>query len=143
MDINAQARSQCVAGSMSTRALQSAKITEFGEALIAAGYVRLDEQARVLGLSRSTTWTIIRAKHKNSGLSALLIRRMLSQPRLPVVARTKLLEYIEEKSLGMYGHNPSQIRRFLEALIPIGHVTRSLNLSRGSFPSTAERNTSP
>ncbi len=120
---------------MSTRALQSAKIAEFGEALIAAGYVRLDEQARVLGLSRSTTWTIVRAKHKNSGLSALLIKRMLAQPRLPAVARMKILEYVEEKSLGMYGHNPSQVRRFLEALAPIGPV------SRFPFHSAAEHQT--
>jgi hypothetical protein len=133
-------KSECVAGSMSTRALQSAKITELGEALIAAGYVRLDEQARVLGLSRSTTWTIIRAKHKNSGLSALLIKRMLARPRLPPVARRKILEYIEERSLGMYGHNPSQIRRFLAALAPIGPVTRFPNLRR-NCPSAADQNT--
>ncbi len=126
---------------MSTRARQSAKITEFAEALIAAGYVHLDEQARALGLSRSTTWTIIRAKHKNSGLSALLIKRVLAQPRLPAVARLKLLEYVEEKSLGMYGHNPSQVRRFLATLAPIGHVMRSRALLRRSFPPTADHNT--
>jgi predicted DNA-binding transcriptional regulator AlpA len=118
---------------MGTRALQSSKITELGEALIAAGYVRLDEQARVLGLSRSTTWTIIRAKHKSSGLSGSLIKRMLAQPRLPQLIRVKILEYVEQKSLGMYGHNASQVRRFLEALAPIGPVMASSNFARGSF----------
>ncbi len=107
---------------MRARALQSAKLREFGEALIAAGHLQLDEQARVLGLSRSTTWTIIRAKHKNSGLSASVIKQMLAQPELPALARSRIFEYVEEKSLGMYGHNPGQVRRFLEALSPLGPV---------------------
>jgi len=43
------------------RERQSAKIKEIGCALVAAGFRALDEQAEGLGLSRSTTWTILRA----------------------------------------------------------------------------------
>jgi hypothetical protein len=49
------------------KARQAAKIRQLGETLIATGFRRLDEQARVLGLSRSTTWTILNGNHKNSG----------------------------------------------------------------------------
>ena len=34
--------------------------------LAECGFVALDEQADVLGLSRSTAWTIIRGTHKTS-----------------------------------------------------------------------------
>ena len=44
------------------KARQSSKIRELGEALITAGFVSLDAQARVLGLPRSTAWTILSAK---------------------------------------------------------------------------------
>src|SRR5262249_51903518 len=98
------------------RALQSARIKELGEALVSAGYIYLDEQAQVLGLSRSTTWTILRASHKNSGLSAAVINRMLAQPRLPTLVRMKILEYVKEKPVGPYGHNRLQVRRFAAQL---------------------------
>jgi hypothetical protein len=109
---------------MSAQAVQSAKISELREALVAAGHLHLDDQASVLGLSRSTTWTIVRAQHKSSGLSAQVIKQILAQPQLPALARIRIYEYIEEKSLGMYGHKPSQVRRFLEALSPLAPVTR-------------------
>ena len=101
--------------------LQTAKIRQIAEALLAAGYLNLDEQAGVLGLSRSTTWTIIHAKHKNYGLSVAVIERMLAQPRLPPAARTKILEYVADKSAGIYGHNPYRARRFLEVLDATQH----------------------
>ena len=62
------------------KARQSAKIREIGAALVAMGYRALDEQARALGLGRSTAWTILQANHKNSGLSATVIIRMLAAP---------------------------------------------------------------
>ncbi len=98
------------------KARQAAKIRQLGEALFATGHVHLDEQARVLGLSRSTTWTILHASHKNSGLSASVIKQMLAQPELPALVRTKVFEYVDEKAAGMYGHKPVQVRRFLTAL---------------------------
>jgi predicted DNA-binding transcriptional regulator AlpA len=65
---------------MTARALQTTKIRELREALIGTGYVRLDDQASVLGLSRSTTWTIMHGKHKTAGLSASVVKRILAQP---------------------------------------------------------------
>ena len=56
---------------------QADKIRELGDALIATGYLHLDEQADVLGLPRNTTWNTIRARHKTSGLSASVINQML------------------------------------------------------------------
>jgi hypothetical protein len=94
------------------RTRQSAKIRQLGEALVAAGYHRLDEQAKVLGLARSTTWTILKANHKNSGLSAAVINRMLAAPDLPPRVKLTIVEYIEEKSAGLYGDGETRKRRF-------------------------------
>src|SRR5262245_17169295 len=82
------------------KARQLAKIRELGETLSAEGYTTLDEKARVLGLPRSTTWTILKANHKSSGLSAKIIKRVLAAPKLPPAVRHCVLEYIEEKSAG-------------------------------------------
>ena len=49
---------------------QSSKIREIGEALISTGFVSLDSQAKILGLPRSTAWTILAAEHKGTGISA-------------------------------------------------------------------------
>jgi hypothetical protein len=95
---------------------QSSKIKELSDALVAAGFLSLDEQATALGLSRSTTWTILRAKHKNYGLSGALINRILKKPRLDRRVRAKVIEYVEEKASGSYGHNKTQLRRFTERL---------------------------
>jgi hypothetical protein len=97
-------------------ARQTAKIRELGGALIAEGYLTLDEQAEVLGLSRSTTWTILKANHKTPGLTAGIINRMLAAPRLPPIVQARILEYIEEKTAGFYGHNYAQRRRFTTRL---------------------------
>ena len=98
------------------KARQSSKIRELAEALKSAGFVTLDEQANVLGLSRSTAWTIRRASHKTSGVSASIINRMLAAPELPSLARTKILEYVEEKAAGLYGGSRSQRRKFAARL---------------------------
>jgi hypothetical protein len=54
---------------------QCLKIKELSDALVKAGLLSLDEQAAALGLCRSTTWTILTAKHKNYGLSGAIINR--------------------------------------------------------------------
>jgi hypothetical protein len=95
---------------------QSAKIRELADAARAAGYLTLDEQAKVFGLARSTTWTIANASHKASGLSASTINRMLAAPELPPLVRSKILEYVEEKTAGLYGGSKSQRRRFTARL---------------------------
>jgi hypothetical protein len=98
------------------KARQACKIRELAEAVEAAGFVTLDEQAQVLGLPRSTAWTIRRGSHKSSGLSASIINRMWVAPMLPLLVRAKILEYVKEKSAGMYGGSPVQRRRFTARL---------------------------
>src|SRR5262249_13052430 len=91
------------------KARQCAKIKELREVLIATGFRSLDEQAKALGLSRSTTWTIINASHKNSGLSASVINRILAKPQLPSLVRATVVEYVEDKLAGLYGHNKKSL----------------------------------
>jgi hypothetical protein len=95
---------------------QRLKIKEIGAALYEAGHVSLDEQARVLGLSRSTTHAILQANHKSTGLTAVLINRMLKSPRLPSAVRAKILQYAEEKAAGLYGHTDRLRRKFINSL---------------------------
>ena len=68
------------------------------EALIASGYTSLDEQAKALGLRRSTTWTIIKKKHKLGRLSAKTIDRILTNPQTPAAVRTAVQQYAVQKS---------------------------------------------
>lgn len=98
------------------KARQSSKIRELAEAVEAAGFFTLDEQAKILGVPRSTAWTIRRASHKASGLSASIINRMLAAPKLPLLVRAKILEYVEEKAAGLYGGSGTQRRRFTARL---------------------------
>ena len=107
------------------KARQAVKMREIGEALVAVGYDNLDDQAAALGLSRSTTWTIIRGTHKSSGLSAAILNRMLSAPDLHLLVRRKVLEYIEEKYAGRYGSTKNCLRRFNQRL---GGATKSLGI---------------
>ena len=101
---------------------QAAKVREIGEALVTAGHDNLDDQAAALGLSRSTTWTIIRGTHKSSGLSAAILNRMLSAPNLHSLVRRKILEYTLEKSAGLYGTPRNCQRKFIQRL---GSATKS------------------
>jgi hypothetical protein len=98
------------------RARQSRRIRELRQVLIDAGFVSLDQQAAILGLSRSTTWAVLRGNHKCSGLRATLIARMLTAPKLPQAARTILVNYVSEKSQGLYGHSDLQRERFTARL---------------------------
>jgi hypothetical protein len=102
--------------SAAMKARQSSKIRELAEAVEAAGFLTVDEQAKVLGVPRSTAWTIRKASHKASGLSASIINRMLAAPELPLMVRAKLLEYIQEKATGLYGGSQSQRRKFTTRL---------------------------
>src|SRR3982074_2164245 len=85
---------------------------ELGAALAADGLVILDDQARALGLSRSTAWAVLKANHKATGLTAATINRMLSSPGVPPRGRATILTYVEEKLAGLYGHNEEQLGRF-------------------------------
>ena len=108
----------CASG-CSARIQQRLKIEEIGTTLAECGFVALDEQAYVLGLSRSTTWTVLRAMHKNSGLSAMTINRMLATGRLPPRVRQKLLEYIAAKMSGAYGDQTHRLRAFASRISPV------------------------
>ena len=107
-----KAKRMWLADSHDVKDRQSSKIKEVSDALVAAGFCSLDEQADALGLSRSTTWTILKAKHKNYGLSGALVNRILQRPRLNRRIRAKILEYVQEKAAGFFGHNQTQLRRF-------------------------------
>src|SRR5262245_22486120 len=98
------------------KALQARKIAELRAALEAAGFRTLGEQSVALGLCRSTAWNVKQALHKGSGLSASVISQMLHSPCLPDAVRNKLLEYVEEKTSGYYGHDRAAIARFKAAL---------------------------
>jgi hypothetical protein len=98
------------------KARQSAKIREIANALAAAGFHTIDAQARILNIGRSTAWTILKSNHKGSGLSAKIINRILSMRPLPPLVRKTILEYVEEKSSGRYGHNVKLRRKFITAL---------------------------
>jgi hypothetical protein len=98
------------------KARQRQKIKEIGDALRRAGHVSLDEQARILGLRRSTTWVILQANYKSAGLTAPVINRMLEAPELPASVRAKILGYVEEKAAGLYGHTDTARRNFKRRL---------------------------
>ena len=131
--------------SSNMKARQSAKLRELRQALMDAGFVTLSKQARVLELSRSTAWTVMSGSHKSSGLSATIIKRMLTSQQLPPSARTVLLEYVGEKNAGMYGHDQYRLRIFRTQLGQFANVDtssaacmgadgeHSLHTSTGSF----------
>ena len=92
------------------------KIKELKDALVTSGFITLAQQAKALGLARSTTWTILTSTHKSSGLSAATINCMLRSPHLPSIVQIRIVEYIKEKSAGLYGHSELQRRRFIAGL---------------------------
>ena len=73
------------------------RIRDISEALIASGFSSLDEQAKALGLQRSTAWTIVKARHKADRLSAKVSGRMLGNPNLPPLVRATLQAYLAER----------------------------------------------
>jgi len=68
------------------------------EALIASGYTSLDQQAKALGIHRSTAWTIIKTKHKLGRLSTKTTKRILANPELPQSVRYVVDQYMAERS---------------------------------------------
>ena len=121
------------------KARQSAKIQDLGQALIDAGLRTLDAQADALGLRRSTAWTILKTCHKGSGLSAPITERMLGSSELPPRARAIIVEYVEEKSFGLYGGSRRQQQRFAVRLFNIlNHSSISQEAQKASVE-TARR----
>jgi hypothetical protein len=68
------------------------------KALIAAGYISLDEQAKALGVHRNTAWTIVKNKHKLGRLSAKTINRILTNPETPPSVRAVIQQYLSKRS---------------------------------------------
>src|SRR3954465_11393869 len=104
--------SQPTSSTGAMKARQSAKIAELRKILEQAGYHSLSEQAVVLGLSRSTTWALLKANHKASGVSGSIIKRMLRSAGLPQAVRQWIDEYVGEKLAGKYGHRRNRLRIF-------------------------------
>jgi hypothetical protein len=108
------------------KARQAAKIAAIREALIEAGIRTLNEQSGALGLGRSSTHAMLQGRHKASGLSARLINRMLASPDLPPAVRAIVMEYVEEKLAGLYGHRALRLKQFSARLaIKPDHKTKS------------------
>lgn len=80
-----------------TRRNGSVQIQDITAALVESGYTSLDQQAKALGLRRSTTWTIIRTKHKLGRLSAKTITRILENPETPTSVRAIVEQYLDER----------------------------------------------
>ena len=87
-----------VRSSIQRRYKCSTNIQHIAEALIAEGYRSLDEQARALGVHRSTAWTIMKTKHKLDRLSLKTTNSMLANPALPPSVRIVVLQYLTERS---------------------------------------------
>jgi len=96
----------------SMKARQCSKIAELRLVLEQSGYRSLDQQASAFGLSRSTTWAILSASHKGSGISGSVLKRMLRSPTLPPSAKRWIAEYVSEKLGGAYGHSTKRLRIF-------------------------------
>jgi len=82
-------------------ARRTVPVQHIADALVRAGYVSLDEQAKALGIHRATAWTIIKTKHKLGYLNATTTERMLANAELPQCIRDVLQRYVAERpSLG-------------------------------------------
>jgi hypothetical protein len=106
--------------SSALKARQAAKIREIRTALVDAGYLTVDKQAAALGLARSTAWTVLRANHKSSGLSASVLKRILRSPELPPKVRRIVEDYVELKCAGAYGHGRKRLQAFRAQLAGLG-----------------------
>src|SRR6476660_8930474 len=70
------------------------KIQNIADALIAEGYLSLDQQAKALGVCRSTAWTIVKTKHKLDRLSLKTTNSMLTNQELPPSVRSVVQKYM-------------------------------------------------
>jgi hypothetical protein len=72
-------------------------VQHIADALVAAGYTSLDEQARALGVHRATAWTIIKKKHKLGRLNPDTTNRMLANRELPPSVRIVIEQFLAER----------------------------------------------
>src|SRR3569833_2661251 len=69
------------------------------DALVQSGYRSLDAQARALGISRSTAWSIISGKHKRGRLHVNTTVKILTNPALPMQVRAAVEAYAASVNL--------------------------------------------
>ena len=93
---------------LEAKARQAAKLAQIRDTLVKLGFDTAAKQAAALGVGRSTAWALLN-RDKRAGPSAVVIKRILSSPRLAPAIRRKFIEYVEEKIAGRYGHE--KIRR--------------------------------
>ena len=82
-----------------TRPNYAIELQHISAALVASGHTRLDQQAKALGLGRSTAWTIIRTKHKLGRLSNKTTARILANPETPPSVRAIVQQYLDKRSV--------------------------------------------
>jgi hypothetical protein len=71
-------------------------VQHIADALVGAGYASLDEQAKALGIHRSTAWTIIKNKHKLGRLNAKTTLRILTNPDTPPSVRAVIQQCLAQ-----------------------------------------------
>ena len=85
------------------------RLHDISNALITCGFTRLDEQAKALGLHRSTAWTIVKSKHKIGRLHTKTVARILANPDTPAPVRTVIRQYVAERPDSFPAPNEDQI----------------------------------
>src|SRR5262249_9066565 len=76
---------------------RTVSIQQIAGALVEAGFTSLDEQAKALGLRRSTTWNIIKTKHKLGRLNAKTAQRIFENPETPPTVRAIIQQSLSER----------------------------------------------
>jgi hypothetical protein len=89
--------------------IYSNELGRISHALISSGYTSLDDQAKALGLGRSTAWTITKNKHKLGRLSAKTINRILANPQTPPAVRAVLHEYVAQRYAAVPGRRKRKL----------------------------------
>src|SRR6516164_8887194 len=86
------------------KARQSSKISELVEAVKSVGFLTLDEQAKALGLSRSTAWTV----QRRSSIACWPRRscHRLPEPRSSNMSRKKLPAYMVAAGVNAISSTP-------------------------------------
>jgi hypothetical protein len=92
----------------------SIELERISEALIASGYISLDQQAKALGLHRNTAWTIINNKHKLGRLSNKTVGRILTNPQTPPAVRAVLVDYLAKRCRAVQ-RKPNRLTPFLKS----------------------------
>ena len=93
-------------------------LTAITEALIQSGYRSLDAQARALGISRSTAWTIINGKHKRGRLHANTTIKILSNPALPAQVRAVVEAYAASVGIDAAHRSTRRLKRVANGSAP-------------------------